>query len=81
MGRTCSTYRGDERYIQGFGGKTRGEEPRGKRKSTWEDNIKMDLREVGIEHGLDLSGSEYREVTGFCECGTELSGSRGEFLD
>jgi hypothetical protein len=41
----------------------------------------MDLREVRIEHGLDLSGSEYREVKGFCECGTELSGCRGEFLE
>ena len=26
-------------------------------KSRWEDNIKMDLREVGWGHGLDLSYS------------------------
>jgi hypothetical protein len=38
---------------------------------------------VGWGHGLDRSGSEYKEVAGCCECGNEPSGSIkcGEFLD
>ena len=28
----------------------------GRPRSRWEDNIKMDLQEVGWEHGLDRSG-------------------------
>jgi hypothetical protein len=31
----------------GFGGETRGKEPLGRPRRTWEDNIKMDLQEVG----------------------------------
>jgi hypothetical protein len=44
--RVCSTYGGEEISIQGFGGKHEGktfERPRRR----WEDNLKMDLREVG----------------------------------
>ena len=39
MGGACSTYRGDERSKQCFG----------RLRRTWEDNIKMDLQEVGCE--------------------------------
>jgi hypothetical protein len=35
-----------------------------------EGNIKIDLREIG----LDLSGSGYGPVAGFCEHGNEPSG-------
>ena len=38
----------------------------------WEDNIKMDLTEVGWGHGLYQSGSGQ---AGCCECGDELLGS------
>ena len=51
MGGECSTYGGEERFIQGFGGETWGKE------TTWKDNIKMDIQVVGWEHGLDRSGS------------------------
>jgi hypothetical protein len=49
----------------------------------WEDNIKIDRREMGWGHGLDQSGSEQEHVTGFCECSNEPSGpiKCGEFLD
>jgi hypothetical protein len=49
----------------------------------WEDNIKMDLREVGWGHGLDQSGSGYGQVASSCECDYEPSGSIkcGEFLE
>ena len=47
-----------------------GKRPLGRPRHTWEDNIKMDLQEVG-------------QVTGACECGNEPLGSIkcGEFLD
>jgi len=35
--------------------KTEGKRPLGRRRHRWEDNIKMDLQEVGC--GLDRSGS------------------------
>ena len=39
----------------------------------WENNIKIDLREVGPEHGLDRSGLGYGQVAGSCECGNKHS--------
>jgi hypothetical protein len=47
MGRTCGTYGGEERCIQGFSGKPEGRRPLGRPRRRWEDNIKMDLPEVG----------------------------------
>jgi hypothetical protein len=38
-----------------------------------EDNIKMDLREVGWGYGVDLSGSGQGEVVGFSKRGNEPS--------
>jgi hypothetical protein len=34
-------------------GKREGKRPHGRPKRRWEDNMKMDLQEVGREHGLD----------------------------
>ena len=55
----------------------------GRARRRWEDNIKMDLREVGWRHGLNRSGSDHGQVAGCCDCGNEPSGSVkcGEFLD
>jgi len=39
-------------------GKPEGRRPLGRPKRRWEDNIKVDLQEVGWGHGLDRSGSE-----------------------
>jgi hypothetical protein len=57
-------------------GKPERKKPRGRPRRKWEDNIKMDLQEVGCG-GMDWM------VAGTCECGIELSGSVkcGEFLD
>jgi hypothetical protein len=38
---------GRERHAQGFGGETEGRRPLVRPRSSWEDNIKMDLQEVG----------------------------------
>jgi hypothetical protein len=36
-----------ERRIQGFGGKPKRKGPLGRPRCRWEDNIKVDLQEVG----------------------------------
>jgi hypothetical protein len=46
MGRTCGTYGGEERCIQGLVGKPGGRRPLGRPRRRWEDNIKMNLRDV-----------------------------------
>ena len=47
MGGACGTYGGRERCAQGFSGETEGKRPLGRPRRRWEDNIKMDLQEVG----------------------------------
>jgi hypothetical protein len=49
----------------------------------WEDNIKINLGEVGSGHGLDRFGSGQRHMEGFCECRNEPSDfiKCGEILD
>jgi len=65
-------------------GKPEGKRPLGRPRRRWEDNIKMDLQEVGC------GGTDWIELPhdrdrwrGTCECGNEPSGSIkwGEFLD
>ena len=43
----CSTYEGGERCIQGLVGRLDGKRPLGRPRRRWEDNIKIDLQEVG----------------------------------
>jgi hypothetical protein len=64
-------------------GKPEGRRPLGRLKRRWEDNIKLDLQEVGCG-GVDwidvaLDGDK---VAGICDCGNEPSGSVkcGEFV-
>ena len=47
MGGACGAYGGGERCAQGSGWETRRKEPLGRPRRRWEDNIKMDLQEVG----------------------------------
>jgi hypothetical protein len=55
--------------------KAEGRSPLERPKQRWENNIKMNLRVVEWEHGLDGYGLGLRKVAGSCECGNELSGS------
>jgi hypothetical protein len=60
MGGACSTSGGKERRIQDFG-RPEIRRPFGRPRRIWEDNIKMDLREVGwgmdwIELAQDRDG-------------------------
>ena len=65
-------------------GKSERNRPLGRPRRRWEDNIKMDLQELGcggmkrIEVAQDIG-----QVAGTCECGNEPSDSVkcGEFLD
>jgi len=52
MGGACSTYGEEERHIQGEVRKPEGKRPLGRHRHRWEDNIKMDLQEVGCG-GMD----------------------------
>jgi hypothetical protein len=70
--------------YRGLVGKPEGKKPLGRPRCRWEDNIKMDLQEVGCG-GMDwIKLNQDRDrVAGTCECGNELSCSIkcGKFLD
>jgi hypothetical protein len=55
MGGSCSAYGREERRVHGFGGKPEGKRPLGRPWRRWEDNIKIDLQEVGCG-GMDWIG-------------------------
>jgi hypothetical protein len=40
---------GGDRCLQGFGREARRQESLGRPRRRWEDNIKIDLREIGID--------------------------------
>jgi len=47
-GGACSTYGGEERCIQSFGGgNLRRKRPPGRPRRRWEDNITIGLQEIG----------------------------------
>ena len=46
MGRTCSMYGAIQKCIQSFSGKR----PLRRQRYRWDDNFKMDLKEVGCGH-------------------------------
>ena len=77
------------RMVEGTGvhgvllGQPESKRPLGRPRHRWEDNIKMDLQEVGGGGDWNGVGSGYGQVAGTCEYGNELSGSIkcGEFLD
>jgi hypothetical protein len=51
-GGLCSTHGRDEKCAQNFYiGKSEGKTPLRRPRLRWEDNIKMDLREIGLRMG------------------------------
>ena len=85
MGWECSAYGGEGTCIQGFGwGNLMERDPLGRPRRRWEDNIKMDVQEVGCGGmgWINRAQDRVRWRTVF-ECGDESSGSIkcGEFLD
>jgi len=49
VGGTCCTHRGGEGVYRVLVGRPKGNRPLGRRRRRWEDNIKMDLMEIGID--------------------------------
>jgi hypothetical protein len=64
-------------------GRPEGRRQLGRSRRRWDDNIKMDLEQVGWAHGLDSAGSGLGQMAANCECCNEHPGSIkcGEFLD
>ena len=83
MGRACSTYGERTGACRVSVGKPEGNIPLGRPRPRWEDNIKMDLQEVGWGTWTELIWLRIEQVVGFCESGNEPSSSMkcGEFLD
>jgi hypothetical protein len=52
-------------------GKPEGKRSPGRPRHTWEDNIKIDLREMGCNSGLDSHGSRLGQMAGSCEDSNE----------
>jgi hypothetical protein len=69
--------------VRVFVGKPEGKKPLGRLGRRWDDNIKIDLQEVGCEDMGWFELAQERQVAGTCECVIKPSGSRkcGEFLD
>jgi hypothetical protein len=63
-------------------GRPEGRRSLGRPRRRWEDNIKMDLREIGFGD-VDVDWIHWAQVAGSCEHDNEPSGSIkcGEFLD
>jgi hypothetical protein len=49
VGGTCGTHGGGERCLEGIGWEPEGKRSLRRSRRRWEDNIKMDLREIGID--------------------------------
>jgi hypothetical protein len=49
VGGTCGTHGGGEGCLQGLVGRPEGKKPLRRPRRRWEDNTKMDLREIGID--------------------------------
>jgi hypothetical protein len=52
MGRACSTNGAKRNAYRIFAGKPEGKRPLGRPRRRWENNFKMDLREIGWD-GMD----------------------------
>ena len=49
-----------------------GKKPLGRPRRRWEDNIKMDLREMGCDPGDCIALAEDRDQVGLCKGGKSL---------
>jgi len=75
VGGANSTIAEKRGVYRGLVGKPEGKRPLGIPRRRWEDNIMLDLQEVGWGHGLDYSGSGQGHMTVSCKRSNEPSGS------
>jgi len=54
-------------------GRSEGKRPLGRPRRRWEDNIKMDFKEIGIDGGTGFGWLRIGAVAGFYEHGDEPS--------
>jgi hypothetical protein len=84
MGRACGAYGEDRRVHRVLVGKPEGKRPLGRPRRRWEDNIKIDLQEVGGGRGdwMELA-QERDEWQTLVSTGTKfrVPYKCGEFLD
>ena len=80
MGRVCNTYWEKQRWIQGFSSKTPNG-PLGRPRLRWENNMKMDLQEIGWGK-MDWFGLGRAQESSSFECSKDPSFCTqcGEFL-
>jgi len=65
IGGACSTYGGERRdAYRMLVGKSEGKKPRGRQRRRWEDNIEIDLQEMGWETWTGLIWLRIRTVGG-----------------
>jgi hypothetical protein len=85
MSSVCSTYVRDEKIHKIFWfGKPEGKRPIGRARRRWEDNVRMDLREIGYKAVDRIHLVQDRgPMMSCCVQGNEHSGSmkRSEFLN
>ena len=56
-------------------GKSTGKRPLGRHMRRWEDNIRMDLEEIGINAGNWVDSAQDKDYWRPCECGIETPSS------
>jgi hypothetical protein len=69
--------------YRGLVGKSECKRPLGRPRRRWEDNIKLDFRDIGIDGVNWIRLAQDRVMMRFCEHGDEPSGSmkEGHFFD
>ena len=61
MGRACSQNGGSRSAFKILTGKPTGKRPLGRPRHRWEDNIRMDLEEIGINAGNLIDSAHDRD--------------------
>jgi hypothetical protein len=56
-------------------GKRRGKRPLGRPKRRWEDNIRIDFKEIGINTRKWVDWAQDRDFWSLCKCGIGPQGS------
>jgi hypothetical protein len=75
VGGTCGMHGEGRGVYRVLVRRSEGKRPLRRPKRRWGDNIKMDLRKVGIDGANWIRLAQDSPLTGFCEYGNKTSGS------